>query len=66
MVSQLSLSTLLVGSQVLLPAVALAAVGLPALVGRPLAERVTTRLVGAGFAAAFLASVATFVVLAAR
>ena len=66
MVSQLSLSSLVVGSQVLLPAVALVAVGLPALVGRPLAERVTTRLVGAGFAAAFLAAVATFVVLAVR
>lgn len=40
--------------------------GLPALVGRPLDERTTTRLVGGGFASAFLAAVLALGLLLAR
>jgi NAD(P)H-quinone oxidoreductase subunit 5 len=52
--------------QLAAPALALAAIGLPALLGRPLGERSTTRLVGAGFAAGFLAAAALLATLAAR
>lgn len=53
----------LVVLQLVAPAAALAAIGVPALLGRPLAERVTTRIVGGGFAAAFLAALVTLVTL---
>ena len=60
------LVTALVVVQLAAPAVALTAVGMPALLGRPLPEATTGRLVGAGFAAAFLAAAATLAVLVAR
>jgi NADH-quinone oxidoreductase subunit L len=41
------------------PAASLVAIGLPALVGRPPSERVTTRTVGLGLGLAFLAAVGT-------
>ena len=56
----------LVVAQVAAPAAALAAIGLPALVGRALSERVTTRLVAAGFGLAFLAALTSLVVGTAR
>jgi NAD(P)H-quinone oxidoreductase subunit 5 len=56
----------LVIGQVAAPAIALAAIGVPAILGRPLAERATTRMVGSSFAAAFVASLAMLGVLAAR
>ncbi len=43
----------LVTWQLAAPALTLVAIGLPALLGRPLAERTTTRLVGAGFTTSF-------------
>ncbi|MFM7077374.1 MAG: proton-conducting transporter membrane subunit [Planctomycetaceae bacterium] len=49
--------------QLVAPAASLAAIGVPAILGRPLSERVTTRIVGGGFAAAFLAALVTFVTL---
>lgn len=55
----------LVVGQLAAPAAALAAIGIPALLGRPLSEASTGRLVGAGFAAAFLAAVATLATLVA-
>ena len=56
----------LVVSQLVAPALALLGIGIPPILGRPLAERWTTRLVGIGFAVAFLAALAMFVVLAGR
>jgi NADH-quinone oxidoreductase subunit L len=56
----------LVTWQLAAPAATLAAIGLPALLGRPLAERTTTRLVGAGFTTGFLAALLTLAALAAR
>lgn len=56
----------LVVTQLAAPAATLVAIGLPAILGRPLSERSTTRLVGTGFAAAFLAAIATLIALAAR
>ena len=56
----------LVVAQVAAPAATLAAIGLPALVGRALSERVTTRLVAAGFGLAFLAALTSLVVGTAR
>lgn len=56
----------LVVAQLAAPALALAALGLPALLGRPIGERSTRRLVAAGFAAGFLAAAALLVTLAAR
>jgi len=56
----------LVALQLLAPAATLVAIGAPALVGRPLPERITTRLVGTGFVAAFLAAMVTLGLLAAR
>jgi NADH:ubiquinone oxidoreductase subunit 5 (subunit L)/multisubunit Na+/H+ antiporter MnhA subunit len=52
--------------QLVAPAATLAAIGLPALVGRPLGERTTTRVVGTGFVIGFLAALATLAALAAR
>jgi NADH-quinone oxidoreductase subunit L len=56
----------LVVAQLAAPAMALAAVGLPAILGRPLTEKLTGRLVGAGFAVGFLAAVVLLVTLASR
>ena len=58
--------SVLVFCQVLMPSLALVLVGLPAVLGRPLSEAATTRLVGGGFTAAFIAAIALFAVLAAR
>ncbi len=58
--------SLLVMTQLVAPALTLVVIGLPALLGRPLAERTTTRLVGAGFSTAFLASLAVLFVLFMR
>ena len=56
----------LVVAQVAAPAAALALVGLPSLLGRPLSERLTTRLVAIGFGLAFMAAVVSLVAGAAR
>lgn len=56
----------LVVAQTAAPALALAAIGIAAILGRPLAERTTTRLVGASFATAFAAAVALLALLATR
>ena len=56
----------LVTWQLAAPVATLVAVGLPALLGRPLAERTTTRLVGVGFTTSFLAALLTLAALAAR
>jgi NADH-quinone oxidoreductase subunit L len=58
--------SLLVVLQVAAPAATLVAIGLPALLGRPLAERLTTRLVGAGFTIGLLAGLAILAVISAR
>ena len=55
----------LVVLQLAAPAATLAAIGVPALLGRPLTERATTRIVGAGFAVAFAAAVSVLGLLAA-
>ena len=60
------LVSLLVVAQLAAPAASLVAIGLPALFGRPLAERTTTRLVGAGFTVGFVAGLAMLAVLATR
>jgi len=60
------LVSLRVVCQLAAPAATLVLVGLPALVGRPLPERATTRIVGAGFAAGFLAGLLTLAALAIR
>lgn len=56
----------LVAWQLVAPAAALVAVGLPALLGRPLAERATTRIVAAAFTSCFIAALAVLVLLAGR
>jgi NADH-quinone oxidoreductase subunit L len=56
----------LVVTQLVAPAATLALIGIPAILGRPLSERATTRVVGTGFAAAFLAALATLAALAVR
>ena len=56
----------LVVCQLAAPAATLVLVGLPALLGRPLSEPATTRIVGGGFAVGFLAAVSVLVLLAAR
>ena len=56
----------LVVAQLAAPAAALVAIGLPALLGRPLSEQATGRSVAAGFAVGFLAAVTTLGLLAAR
>ena len=53
-------------AQLAAPLATLVAIGLPALLGRPLGEPATSRIVGAGFATGFLAAIATLLVLAAR
>jgi len=58
--------SLLVVMQLAVPAGTLAAIGLPALLGRPLRERITTQLVGGGFTTAFLAGLVVLAVLATR
>ncbi|MDA1040282.1 MAG: proton-conducting transporter membrane subunit [Planctomycetota bacterium] len=60
------LVALLVVAQLAAPAVALAAIGIPSVLGRPLREQTTTRLVGASFAVAFVASLVMFAVLVGR
>lgn len=60
------LVALLVVAQLAAPAVALVAIGIPLILGRSLREQTTTRLVGAGFAVAFFASVVMLAVLAGR
>jgi hypothetical protein len=57
---------LLVIMQLAAPAATLVAIGLPALFGRPLSERATTRLVGSGFGVGFIAGLAMLAVLATR
>ena len=54
----------LVAWQLVAPAAALAAIGLPALVGRPLSERATTRVVALAFSSCFVAAVGVLVALA--
>jgi NADH-quinone oxidoreductase subunit L len=56
----------LVVLQLAAPALTLVLVGLPALLDRPLSERVTTRLVGSAFTVAFLAGLTTLMVLSTR
>ena len=56
----------LVVLQLAAPALTLVLVGLPALLDRPLSERATTRLVGSAFTVAFLAGLATLMVLSTR
>ena len=60
------LVALLVVTQLAAPVATLALIGLPALLGRPLSERLTTRLVGTGFTIAFSAGLVIFAVLAGR
>jgi NADH-quinone oxidoreductase subunit L len=55
----------LVAWQLVAPAAALAAIGLPALVGRPLSERATTRVVAFAFFSCFVAALAVLVALGA-
>lgn len=56
----------LIVAQIAAPAATLAALGLPALVGRPASERATTRFVSTGFGLAFLAALVSLAVGAAR
>jgi len=56
----------LVVCQVAAPALALVAIGLPALVGRAPSEPFTRRVVGSGFGVAFVAALITLATLAAR
>ena len=60
------LVSLLVVCQLAAPAATVALVGVPALLGRPPSERTTARIVGAGFAAGFVAGLVTLVILAVR
>jgi len=61
-----SVVSLLVVTQLAAPLATLVAIGLPALLGRPLTERTTTRLVGGGFTTGFVAGLAMLAVLATR
>lgn len=56
----------LVVAQLAAPAASLVAIGLPALLGRPLRERTTARIVGAGFGIGFVSGVATLIALVSR
>lgn len=56
----------LVVAQLAAPAAALVAIGLPALLGRPLSERLTRRSVATGFAVGFLAAAGTLALVATR
>ena len=58
--------SLLVITQLAAPAATLVAIGVPALLGRQLSERLTTWLVGAGFSIGLLAGLATLFVLSLR
>ena len=58
--------SLLVITQLAAPAATLVAIGVPALLGRQLSERLTTWLVGAGFSIGLLAGLATLCVLSLR
>jgi len=58
--------SLLVVTQLAAPAATLVAIGVPALLGRQLSERLTTWLVGAGFSIGLLAGLATLFVLSLR
>ena len=58
--------SLLVITQLAAPAATLVAIGVPALLGRHLSERLTTWLVGAGFTIGLLAGLATLCVLSLR
>ena len=58
--------SLLVITQLAAPAATLVAIGVPAVLGRPLSERLTTWLVGAGFSIGLLAGLATLCVLSLR
>jgi len=60
------LVSLLVVCQLAAPAATLALVGVPTLLGQPPSERSTSRIVGGGFATAFIAGLLTLVVLASR
>jgi NAD(P)H-quinone oxidoreductase subunit 5 len=52
--------------QLVAPVTALVGIGLPSLLGRPLSERATTRIVAAAFTTGFLAALVTLVVIANR
>jgi len=56
----------LIAWQLAAPTAALVLVGLPALLGRPLSERATTRVVAAAFSSCFVAALAVLVLLANR
>ena len=56
----------LVVAQLAAPALTLLAVGLPAILGRPLGERLTARLVGGGFTIGLLSGLAMLAVLVVR
>jgi len=58
--------SLLVVTQLAAPAATLVAIGVPAVLGRQLSERLTTWLVGAGFSIGLLAGLATLCVLSLR
>ena len=58
--------SVLVICQLVAPVVALASIGLPALLGRPLSERTTTRVVGAAFTTSFVAALVTLVMIINR
>ena len=58
--------SLLVITQLAAPAATLVAIGVPAVLGRHLSERLTTWLVGAGFSIGLLAGLATLCVLSLR
>jgi len=58
--------SLLVICQLVAPASTIVLVGVPALLGRPLTERTTTRIIGSGFVAGFVAALVTLTVLSAR
>ena len=60
------LVSLFVVCQLAAPAATLALVGVPTLLGQPPSERSTSRIVGGGFATAFIAGLLTLVVLASR
>ena len=58
--------SLLVVCQLAAPAATLVLVGVPTLLGRPPAERTTSRIVGGGFTAGFIAGLLMLATLAAR
>ena len=58
--------SVLVVWQLVAPVAALAGIGLPALLGRPLSERATTRLVGTAFTTGFIAALVTLAAIASQ